>query len=911
MLQRLLFLSLISYSLLHAVPSFSQMKEAVKANPELLNTPQAKAMMKEKGVTKEDVRKQLVNDEMSSKVTDVKDIENNIDIVETNETNKTNKTNKLGKRLNPFTYKTNEELRVSLNSKHQLLTHKKLTRYSDRFYANKNIIDSASLPTPDDYTISTGDILELHIYGDRSEMHELEVKNDGSVELEFIGPVRVGGLSYLELQKHLEKRLKSHYKSSSFKIILSKYSSIQVTLIGDVKYPGIYNLSSFSTAKDLLVESKGVRENASIRDIVIKRNGKSVASLDFYDLLFEGKDLSGVLLKHGDIVIIKKAKKLVGIDGYVNSASVFELKENETLTKLIEYAGGMKADASKRHIKIDRYSENSIFETFNISYRKAKNFKMKDGDRVYIYKLDDSADRNVNIYGNIIRPGSYRIDDNATLNKLLKSHLSTGLKKFFLPETYFAYGILKRYSDTLSYETISFNLEKVLAGKQTLTLHPKDEIFIFSKNDIGSSEYITTKGDILTNDGKMRYFSGMTIRDAIFAAGTDGVMDERVRVTTINTPDHMPKTSFYSFEEDANVKLSPYDEVEVYDYYETHLLQPVSIKGEVVNPITVFYETGMTLANLLDSSGGITPMAFLNKVEIVRYYIDEKNNRDKKVIYVSLKDINPQEYVVEAYDEVTIYKIPNWSDKRVVTLKGEVKFPGDYTIGNSEKLSSLIKRAGGYTNEAFVEGAVFTRDSIRVKQIEQYNASLAKIKRELALYNAMPANSKKMASSGADTSTLNDVILESKKYQPVGRISMKLQKDLEVFSESEYDLILKDKDTLFIPGHMDTVTVFGEVFNPTSFVYSSNMDLEDYITLASGVSRAADSSNIYVIHADGTSEPADSGWFSSSVEIAQGDTIVVPVYIKETNSLDLWDSVSRILASFAITAATLNTLGIM
>ena len=905
MLQRLLFLSLISYSLLHAVPSFSQMKEAVKANPELLNTPQAKAMMKEKGVTKEDVRKQLVNDEMSSKVTDVKDIENNIDIVETNETNK------LGKRLNPFTYKTNEELRVSLNSKHQLLTHKKLTRYSDRFYANKNIIDSASLPTPDDYTISTGDILELHIYGDRSEMHELEVKNDGSVELEFIGPVRVGGLSYLELQKHLEKRLKSHYKSSSFKIILSKYSSIQVTLIGDVKYPGIYNLSSFSTAKDLLVESKGVRENASIRDIVIKRNGKSVASLDFYDLLFEGKDLSGVLLKHGDIVIIKKAKKLVGIDGYVNSASVFELKENETLTKLIEYAGGMKADASKRHIKIDRYSENSIFETFNISYRKAKNFKMKDGDRVYIYKLDDSADRNVNIYGNIIRPGSYRIDDNATLNKLLKSHLSTGLKKFFLPETYFAYGILKRYSDTLSYETISFNLEKVLAGKQTLTLHPKDEIFIFSKNDIGSSEYITTKGDILTNDGKMRYFSGMTIRDAIFAAGTDGVMDERVRVTTINTPDHMPKTSFYSFEEDANVKLSPYDEVEVYDYYETHLLQPVSIKGEVVNPITVFYETGMTLANLLDSSGGITPMAFLNKVEIVRYYIDEKNNRDKKVIYVSLKDINPQEYVVEAYDEVTIYKIPNWSDKRVVTLKGEVKFPGDYTIGNSEKLSSLIKRAGGYTNEAFVEGAVFTRDSIRVKQIEQYNASLAKIKRELALYNAMPANSKKMASSGADTSTLNDVILEAKKYQPVGRISMKLQKDLEVFSESEYDLILKDKDTLFIPGHMDTVTVFGEVFNPTSFVYSSNMDLEDYITLASGVSRAADSSNIYVIHADGTSEPADSGWFSSSVEIAQGDTIVVPVYIKETDSLDLWDSVSRILASFAITAATLNTLGIM
>ncbi|MDQ7066961.1 MAG: SLBB domain-containing protein [Sulfurimonas sp.] len=180
---------------------------------------------------------------------------------------------------------------------------------------------------------------------------------------------------------------------SSFKVSISSYSSIQVTLIGDVKYPGIYNLSSFSTPKDLLIVSKGVRKSASVRDISIKRNGETIANLDFYDLLFDAKNVGATLLKHGDIVVVKQAQKLVSIDGFVNNAAIFELKGKESLAKLIEYAGGMKASASKRHIKVDRYSDNSIFETYNVSYERAKNFQMQDGDKVFMYQLDASAEK--------------------------------------------------------------------------------------------------------------------------------------------------------------------------------------------------------------------------------------------------------------------------------------------------------------------------------------------------------------------------------------------------------------------------------------------------------------------------------------------------------------------------------------
>ena len=910
----LLFIFIFTFSLFGA-PSYDEMRAAVAQNPELLDTPQAKAMLAEKGITAEEVRAKLQEGQnTTTEIISIDDIENNIEILDANETFDLNQIiieEDLSERLNPFTYKSSADIRKELNEKKQLLTSLKLTRYSSNFYANKNIIDSSSLPTPQNYIVSTGDVLNVHIYGDRDKEYELVVSNDGSVDLEFIGPVRVGGRSYKEVKEYLSSKLSKHYKMSSFNVTIAKYSSIQVTLIGDVKNPGIYNLSSFSTVKDLLIVSKGVRESASVRKILIKRDSKTIAKLDFYNLLFKGKNVNSTLLKHGDIVVITKAKKLVSIDGFVNTAAIFELNDFEKLDKLIEYAGGMKANASKMNIKIDRYSENSIFETFKIPYRNARKFKMKDGDKVYIYSLDSSAETSVNLYGNVIRPGSYRIGKSSTLNEFFKENLSAGVKKFFLPETYFSYGIIKRYSHFLNYETKSFDLSKIISGEEVLDLKPQDEIYIFSNNDIASSSYITTVGDILISEGKLRYFEGMSIRDAVHGAGVDGIVDDKIRVTTINTPNRMPKTSFYSLKKDGSKILSAYDEVEVYDYYQTHLLQPINIKGEVLNPTTVFYEDGMTLYNLLDISGGLTTMAYLNKIEIVRYYIDDNSNRQKEILYLDLRDIDKTKYKLKAYDEVTIYKIPQWNDKETVEILGEVKFPGIYTIGNGEKIASVIQRAGGYTNEAFINGAVFTRDSIRENQVNQYNRALAQIKRELAIYNAMPANSKKAGAASDAGAALNEVMEEAQKYQPIGRVSISLDVDLDVFESSEYNLVLKDKDRVIIPSHIDTVTVFGEVFNPTSFVFSSDKSVDEYINMASGFSRAADESRVYVIHADGTSEPVDSGWFSSSVKVAKGDTIVIPIYIKEYDTLEVADTVAKILTSFALTAASLSTLGVI
>jgi protein involved in polysaccharide export with SLBB domain len=622
----------VSAIFLYAAPSLSQVQEAVSQNPALLDSPQAKAMMAEKGLTAEQVKEKLSENNatnVSSAVSSENAI-NNIDMNSTSDEYATQEKNgSVINAVNPFLFKSNSELKKALSAKQQDLSSAKLSRYSASFYANKNTIDSTSLPTPDDYIITSGDAISVHVYGDRNKDYLLEVKNDGTVDIEFIGPLQIGGMRYIDAKEYLESHFQDHYKMSSFNISMQKYSTIQVTLIGEVNYPGLYNLSSFSTAKDLLIAAKGVRDNASVRDITIKRNSKVIAKLDFYDLLFEGKVSGTTILKHGDVVIINKADKLVSVDGFVSHAAIFELNANENLDKLLDYAGGLEPNASSSNIKIDRYSNNSTFETFEVNYKDAKNFKMKNGDKVYIYPLDFTATSSVNVYGNVIRPGSYRIDGDKTLNDFFKKSLKDGLKKFFLPETYFEYGVIKRYTNELNYVTLSFNLSQVINGTQTVELHANDQIFIFSKNDIYSNSYVTTKGSGLIKEGKLQYYSGITLQDAINASGIDGILDDKVRVTTFNTEDFMPKTTFYSLKKDGNILLNEYDELEVYDYYATHILEPVSIKGEVVTPSSAYYENGMTLNDLIVTAGGFNKTAYTKKVEIVRYFIDEESNRQK------------------------------------------------------------------------------------------------------------------------------------------------------------------------------------------------------------------------------------------------------------------------------------------
>jgi protein involved in polysaccharide export with SLBB domain len=270
-------------------------------------------------------------------------------------------------------------------------------------------------------------------------------------------------------------------------------------------------------------------------------------------------------------------------------------------------------------------------------------------------------------------------------------------------------------------------------------------------------------------------------------------------------------------------------------------------------------------------------------------------------------------FILEDYDELTIHTIPNWTERKVITLNGEVKFPGNYVIESGDRLSDVIKRAGGYTKSAFLDGALFTRDSIKILQQTKMRQAILELKQKAISMSTSPAGMGQ-GDTKIDTASLVNMIdtlsKEAEKLSPIGRISINLDSNLSKFINSTSNLVLKDKDTLTIPSFNDTILVIGEIMNSTSIIFQST-NADDYISDTGGLNQRADEDNIFIVHANGSATKIDNGWFSdaSTKTIKRGDTIIVPRELVTYTGMQIAKDISSILYQFALTAASLSVVG--
>jgi protein involved in polysaccharide export with SLBB domain len=305
----------------------------------------------------------------------------------------------------------------------------------------------------------------------------------------------------------------------------------------------------------------------------------------------------------------------------------------------------------------------------------------------------------------------------------------------------------------------------------------------------------------------------------------------------------------------------------------------------------------------------LTKKALLENCEIARYKV-EGDERVREVFNINLKEAMRKNFKIYPDDEIKIFAISNWKKKMYITLKGEVRHPGRYAITVGEKLASVIKRAGGFSENAFVEGAVFTRESVKKMQEKQIKESLSKLKnRALALQS-------KGSSVGEDENAKEKMLLSIKELEkkaneikPIGRISINLYLDLDRFENSPYNITLKDGDSLTVPAMIDTVSVIGQVLNQNTFIYDPKLSVEDYIEKAGGLNQSADDDHIYVVKANGEAYRYKRNFFSANKEIFKGDTIVVPLKLDAISNLKFTKDVSDILYKLAVTAASLKTVG--
>ena len=328
----------------------------------------------------------------------------------------------------------------------------------------------------------------------------------------------------------------------------------------------------------------------------------------------------------------------------------------------------------------------------------------------------------------------------------------------------------------------------------------------------------------------------------------------------------------------------------------------VGVYGEVRRPAIYELKKGQeNLKQVLLASGGVLSSAKQTNIIIK----STKSRQGKSVFEFDLTTKNPKNYKMMDGDIIRVSPELEHNLDGFVTMTGEVNYPGVYSITPGETLTSVFQRAGGFTQSAYLEGAIFTRNSLRKLEQERKESSLRELEKSELV---------KDRTLGVVTNfeSLQHFIDNARKMPSLGRMVISLE---DIVDSTSSDLILKHGDTLNIPTKPQEVTVIGEVNYSTSHLFDTKLTLEQYINRSGGAKKNADLEQIYVIKASGavvTASSNDNSFFRGDKHstISAGDTIVVPIDTESTSTMEVWTSVTQITSQLAITLASFKTLGI-
>jgi protein involved in polysaccharide export with SLBB domain len=787
-----------------------------------------------------------------------------------------------------------------------------------------------AIPVSNDYIIGPGDEIKILMWGRMDAEYSLEVDSEGVINIPEIGPMVVIGITYGELKAQIKRKVEA-ITGVNVHVSMGRLRSIQVFVLGEVKTPGLYTVSSLATIGNALLVSGGPTELGSLRRIELKRKGRVISTVDGYDFLLRGDISRDIRLMPGDVIFVPQVGPMVWVSGNVRRAAIYELKDDRTLQTALRLAGGLAPQAYNQRIQIERYSRHQIQVVLDITYEeldKRKPISLQDGDLLRVFSILPTSVNAVYLYGNVLRPGQYAYKPGSRLLDILPDLKSLEV------DTYLDYALIKRYRRTdMKAELIPFDLGRLLLyrdGSQNLPLKPLDEIYIFSRWMFQDKPSASIEGEVRKPG---RYvIDQMKVKDLIFKAGSL-TRDAHLRLGHVyRTHPRTKEVTIHSFhlgkalkeDPEQNLPLKDLDRVVIHSVWEYVQKYDVSIRGEVNKPSDYPYATNMTIRDLILVGGNVKDSAYLEKGELVRFQVVEG-----KEVHTSLINFNvrlalqgdPRHNLkLKPLDVLHIKQIPEWAEARTVTVRGEVYFPGSYEIRRDERLSSVIERAGGFTDGAYFRGAVFTRESVREIQQKRLNDMMEKLRVEIARASSkevQAALSKEdLAQQQQFIAAQQGLLGRLERVKASGRVVIALT-PMAVFKQSDSDMILDDGDELHVPQKPDTVNVLGEVYNPTSLVFEEdNPTVGYYLAKTGGPTENAEKGQIYVIRADGTvvSEKGSGSWLSGfeRTKLYPGDSILVPQKIIYPNWMATAKDITQILYQIAIgaavTIAALNAL---
>ena len=813
-----------------------------------------------------------------------------------------------------------------------------------------------NVPVPADYLLGPNDTLEILFYGKTNSSFSISINRDGSVDFPGLGPVGLAGLTFTEAKEMLQTRIANQMIGTKASISMGSLRSMQIFVLGEAYKPGAYTISSLSTITHALINSGGVSDIASLRNIQLKRSGKVISTLDLYDLLILGDTSKDVRLQASDVIYIPTVADRVSIGGQVLRPAIYELKGETTATDLIKLAGGLASKAFAQSARVERINDDGFMTVVDIDLTKAEDQSLilEGGDHLLIDSIIDRKESIVTLTGHVYHPGQFKWKEGMRVSDVLGDieKFPTGLD--------LNYALISRETQPVGdLEVIEIDLKGILFGKDPkvdISLTARDTIHIFSKNtergpDLGNvlsaikaQAQAGELGKVVSIEGTVRLpgeyplTQGMRVFDLVESAGNFSIEHTPydygilVRTTLPRGNVEVINLSLNNLSKDknssSNFSLMPGDEILLFarneirterlelvlsklkaQAHSVELSNTVEVAGTVKFPGVYPLAKGMDISALVKAAGGFSASAYTQAGELSRVNVSNPEMAETISIPFSIRGKESvSELKLESLDRVLFRAIPEFRETRKITLQGEVKFPGDYYFEQGELLGSVIQRAGGFTDYAHIEASFFTRESL--KQVERVEIERLK---EL-LNERVLAESGEQLNTGAAVSN-QQLLMQRQALQKIqtaeaiGRLVIPLRDIMAMRSD---DILLEEGDRLIVPKFRQEVTVLGEVHRPVSYLFNPKHSLGDYLEKSGGLKDSGDLSAVYIVKASGEVIVPRRHLFKfigPSEKIQPGDTIVVPVDTDmfEMDGLPLVAEVSKIIYQMALSAAALNS----
>ena len=693
-----------------------------------------------------------------------------------------------------------------------IMDETKLERFGAALFRNSAAAadkSPLSVPVGSDYILGPGDELVIDYWGSSSQHVQRSVDREGRVSIPEAGSIVVAGRSLGDVQQTVQKMLSGQLRGVTVDVSLGKLRTVRVFVVGDVKNPGAYDISSLSTSLSALIAAGGPTETGSYRTVKHFRGKTLVEEVDLYDLMLKGVSSSEVHIESGDSILVPPAGPQVAVAGKVRRPAIYELRHEQTLDQILDLAGGVPVSGELSHIEVERTEAHERKEMISVNLAVGstlqaaddafKKFHIQDGDVVTVMPILYYDNRAVYLEGHVFRPGKFPYKDGSKVTDLISSFDE------LLPEPADRAEIIRLHLPDFTPFIIPFNLRDVLAKR-------------------------------------------------------------------VDAP-----------------SLEPFDTVRIFGRYDADAPK-VSIFGEVLRPGEYPLSERMTAADLLRMAGGFKRDAFQREADLTSYtvinggYVDLEH----RVIPIdkALAGEADTDVVLKPGDVLTISQIGGWNDiGGEIAVTGEVMHPGKYGIKRGENISSILKRAGGFSSEAYPYAAILDRAQVREVSAKSREELVTKIQAQEV--SGTPTGSSAASRTSTNTNTAaaqererQQLLLKLKQIQPTGRMLIHVSVPIEKWENTPLDVEVRSGDTLFIPKRPNFVMIAGQVYNPVAITFSPGKKAGWYLKQAGGPNSLANKKEIFVVRGNGTVVGRDSGsWWTGSVldtTLQAGDTVFVP-----------------------------------